>query len=153
MLSKSCINGLRASILLAQKEQDEFINIQKISSELNVSFYFLTKILQQLTSSGILESYKGPNGGVKLAQNPGEITFRDIVISIDGDHLLKECILGLPGCGIEKPCPMHEKWTALRGNLQRLMEDVTLKDLANGNDLRLSDEISPFKSINLNIRN
>ena len=153
MLSKSCIYGLRASILLAQKEQGDFINIQKISSELNVSFYFLTKILQQLTSSGIMESYKGPNGGVKLALDPEKITFSDIVVSIDGEHLLKECILGLPGCGREKPCPMHEKWTTLRNTLQHLMEDVTLKDLANDNNLRLADAISPFKSIDFNDSN
>ena len=153
MLSKSCIYGLRASILLAQKEQNEFINIQKISSELNVSFYFLTKILQQLTSSGILLSYKGPNGGVKLAHEPGMITFRDVVVSIDGEHLLKECILGLPGCGLEKPCPMHEKWTVLRSTLQHLMDEVTLKDLANDNNLRLADTISTFKSIDFNATN
>ncbi len=149
MLSKSCIYGLRASILLAQKDVEEFITIQKISSELNVSFYFLTKVLQQLTYSEILESYKGPNGGVRLSRRPADISFRDIVVSIDGEYLLKECILGLPGCGSEKPCPMHESWTQLRFNLQNLMEGVSLADLAADRGLRLADAIPELRSIDL----
>lgn len=148
LLSKSCIYGLRASILLAHKDSNEFITIQKISDELNVSFYFLTKVLQQLTMSDILESYKGPNGGVKLAKDARDIRFKDIVVSIDGDSLLNECVLGLPGCGFEAPCPMHAKWSALRTELDQLMTEVTLADLARQPDMRLSEITPEFADLN-----
>jgi len=130
LLSKSCIYGLRASVLLASKNQDNYVNIRELSDELNISFHFLTKILQQLTQSQILESYKGPNGGIKLAKTADSITFMNIVSAIDTDHTIHECLFGLPGCGELKPCPVHDKWSALKEELLEMMNHTTLQDLA-----------------------
>lgn len=133
-LSKSCIYGLRASVFLAAKKSDGYINIREISNELNISFHFLTKVLQQLTRAQILESYKGPNGGIKLARPADKITFMDVVFAIDTDHAFTECILGLPGCGELKPCPMHDQWSKLKEQLLGMMEQSTLRELAERND-------------------
>ncbi|CAN0202088.1 unnamed protein product, partial [Chrysoparadoxa australica] len=48
LLSKSCVYGLRASIYLASKSDEEFNSIKEMSDKLEISFHFLTKILQQL---------------------------------------------------------------------------------------------------------
>ncbi|MCC5942797.1 MAG: Rrf2 family transcriptional regulator [Balneolaceae bacterium] len=130
LLSNTCIYGLRASVLLASKEGDKFVTIRELSDELHISFHFLTKVLQQLTKSELLQSYKGPNGGVKLARPASQITFMDVVISIDGENIIKECALGLPGCGELKPCPLHDQWSAMKENILRMMRDVSLKQLA-----------------------
>ncbi len=131
LLSKTCIYGLRASALLASKSRSDYITIRELSDELDISFHFLTKVLQKLTKSELLESYKGPNGGVKLARTASDIKFMDVVLSIDGDSLLHECALGLPGCGILEPCPLHGQWSGLKQNIVTMMKDITLKDLAN----------------------
>lgn len=133
-LSKSCIYGLRASVFLASKKSDGYINIREISNELNISFHFLTKVLQQLTRAEILESYKGPNGGIKLARSADKITFMDIVYAIDTNHSFTECILGLPGCGELKPCPMHDQWSKLKEQLADMMDHSTLRELAERNN-------------------
>lgn len=129
-LSKSCIYGLRASVFLASKKSNGYVNIREISNELKISFHFLTKVLQQLTHAQILASYKGPNGGIKLARAADKITFMDIVIAIDTEYAFAECILGLPGCGELKPCPLHNQWSRLKEDLLDLMENSTLNDLA-----------------------
>ncbi len=133
LLSKTCIYGLRASVLLASKKQGglEYTTIRELSDELEISFHFLTKVLQKLTKSELLESYKGPNGGVKLARDASSINFMDVVRSIDGDSLIHECALGLPGCGLLKPCPLHDQWSGLKMNIITMMQDITLKDMAN----------------------
>lgn len=130
LLSKSCIYGLRASLYLASKKTDDFTPIRKMSDDLEISFHFLTKILQQLTADDILESFKGPNGGVRLKRSGDEITFMDIVMAIDGPALFTECALGLPGCGVEKPCPFHEQWAETRDNIKVMMEGTTITELA-----------------------
>ena len=130
LLSNTCIYGLRASVLLASKLSDDFVTIRELSDELNISFHFLTKVLQMLTKSGILKSYKGPNGGVKLARPASQITFMDIVESIDGKQIIKECALGLPGCGELKPCPLHDQWSALKENILNMMNHISLEQLA-----------------------
>ena len=130
LLSKSCVYGLRASIYLASKSEGEFISIKEMSANLEISFHFLTKILQQLTAEALMKSYKGPNGGIRLTKKGREATLLDMVIAIDGPELFTECALGLPGCGSEKPCPLHESWVDTRASIQGMLERTTLDQIA-----------------------
>lgn len=129
-LSKSSIYGLRASILLTKiGSGNSYVTIRELSEELNISFHFLTKILQELSKSNILESYKGPNGGVRLAKAPGKITLKEIITAIDGNYIINDCPLGLKNCGDLAPCPLQLEWLALKGKLEKMMTEVTLEDL------------------------
>jgi Rrf2 family transcriptional regulator, iron-sulfur cluster assembly transcription factor len=130
LLSKSCIYGLRASVLLAKKNSSEYITINDLSKELNISFHFLTKVLQQLTKADLLISFKGPNGGVKLAKPADQITFREIIISIDEKFTLTDCPLGLPACGEFAPCPLHDNWQKLQAYILQMTNSVTLAELS-----------------------
>lgn len=143
LLSKSCIYGLRATLFLASRKDNDYIPIRKMSDKLEISFHFLTKILQQLTAEGLLQSFKGPNGGVKLTKPGNQIPIMDIVLAIDGPQLLTECALGLPGCGVSKPCPLHDKWAETRDSIKNMLENTTLTDLADKGrreNLRLTAE-------------
>ncbi len=145
VLSKACTYGILASLYMAREatRSKDYISIGRMSKELNISFHFLTKILQQLTSAGILISMKGPKGGVALKRKPEEISLVDIVVAIDGMGLFTECLLGLPGCGEEKPCPVHDDWANIRAKLfhtfrgKNLAETVSRIDSMN---IRLSSE-------------
>lgn len=126
ILTKSSIYGLRGAVLLAGKQDDGYINIRELSDELGLSFYFLTKVLQRLTASGIIESCKGPNGGVRLKKNPDEISFMDIVFAIEGKLNLNECVLGMSDCGDSSSCELHEKWCGMTRDVIALLEETTL---------------------------
>lgn len=142
LLSKSCVYGLRATLYLASKERGEFTSIGKMSEKLDISFHFLTKILQQLTADGLLESFRGPNGGVKLTRPGSKIKLIDIVLAIDGQDLLTECALGLPGCGLRNPCPLHDKWAETRDAIRHMFQNTSLTDLAEkgkAENLRLTE--------------
>lgn len=130
LLSKSCIYGLRATLYLASRGNEVYVPIRTLSDKLEISFHFLTKILQKLTAEGLLESFKGPNGGVRLTRSGEEIPLVEIVLAIDGPALLTECALGLPGCGHAKPCPLHEKWAKTREGIREMLEKTTLTSLA-----------------------
>lgn len=130
ILSQSCKYGLRASVLLATKETAVYISIRELSDELDISYHFLTKILQKLNTANLLCSKKGLHGGVKLSRRADQITFMDIVDAVDGRCSMDSCALGLPGCGEKRPCPMHEKWSAIKSGLFTMMETVTLAELA-----------------------
>lgn len=130
LLSNACEYGIRAVLYLSSLTNEGYVPIRKISEELDISFPFLTKIFQKLTPAGLLTSYRGPNGGVLLTRPAGQITLREIVIAIDGPGLFEECVLGLPGCGEEKPCPMHAKWAVERDRIERMFATTTLADMA-----------------------
>jgi Rrf2 family protein len=124
------VYGLRASLFLASDQNGEYISIKKLSEKLDISFHFLTKILQQLTAVNLLESLKGPNGGVRLLKPGKDISLLDIVVAIDGNDLLQECVLGLPGCGVDKPCPLHNVWATTRDDIREMLETNSLVDMA-----------------------
>ncbi len=131
LLSKACIYGIRASIFIAIEDgENKFIPISKIAKELYLSSHFLTKILQELTKKEIFESYKGPNGGVKLVKPAKDVSLMEIVEAIDGKNLFEECALGLEGCGHYYPCPLHYSWVEHRESIKKLFNDENLYTLA-----------------------
>lgn len=143
LLSKSCVYGLRASLYMATRKDRDYVPIREISEDLKISFHFLTKILQQLSSAGLMESFRGPNGGIKLTKQGDRTTLMEVVVAIDGIDLFTECALGLPGCGVEKPCPLHDKWAVTRDSIRTMLENTTLTEMAKKareEDLRLSDD-------------
>jgi Rrf2 family protein len=133
LFSKGCTYAIRTSLLVTLKEMDEhrkFIPIRELSDELNLSFHFLTKIMQSLTEARIIESFRGPNGGIGLARPAKDIMLIDIVAAVDGMALFSECALGLPGCGESKPCPLHDSWAKRREDLRKMLSRTSLAMLA-----------------------
>ncbi len=70
-----------------------------------------------------------------------DISVRRVVEEIDGSDLFTECVLGLPGCGDEAPCPMHARWAIIRTTVAKSFESESIGDLARGygtGEMRLS---------------
>lgn len=144
LLSKSSIYGIRSVLLLALENNRQFISTRELSERLGISFHYLTKILQTLNHAKILESTKGPKGGISFRIPPEKITVYDIIYAIDSDDLFNECVLGLPGCSDLNPCSLHEKWAATKTALQNDLKEDTIKDMAikiREKKIRLFDEI------------
>ena len=130
MLSKSCTYGIQASVFVAAAAQEGFVPIREISGSLGISHHFLTKVLQGLTRRGIMRSFRGPNGGVALAQPAERLTLKQLVLAIDGPELFECCVLGLPNCGTDRPCPLHDDWGRVRGGIDDTLSETTVAELA-----------------------
>lgn len=127
VLSKSSEYGLRALLYMVSKnEAQQYVSIREMSEKLDISFHFLTKILQSLTQANLLISYRGPSGGVAFNVPPDQILLGDIVRVLEGDDFFDTCLLGLPGCGEAVPCPMHQFWKEIRGAFKQEFEITTL---------------------------
>lgn len=143
IFSKSCVYGLRAMIYLASISREGYVSIKALSEKLDISFHFLTKILQELTAADLMESMKGPKGGVRLAKPGRQITLKEVVEAIDGPAIFTECVLGLPGCGSEKPCPMHDMWEGTRDGIHDVFTSTSLLDMSKEGmtkDLRITPD-------------
>ena len=138
ILSQTCNYAIRAVVYIATRQPEEgFVSIRQISRDLDISFHFLTKILQKLTDAGMLVSSRGAKGGVRFARGAEIISLYEIVLAIDGPDLFQRCILGLDHCGDENPCPLHPYWAELRPRLEKLFRQFSIADLARG----VADEI------------
>lgn len=132
---------MRALLYIAgKKDVQEYVSIREMSEHLDISFHFLTKILQNLTQAEMLVSYRGPNGGVAFKTPPEKILLSEVVRTLEGDDFFDKCLLGLPGCGEKVPCPMHQFWKEIRGALQHEFETTSLAEMgqsAQARSLRL----------------
>lgn len=125
--SKKCEYALQAILLMAVSVHDSVFPAEDISKKLNIPKEFISKILQSLTDSGIVESKKGKSGGFKLAKYPSKIKLIDIVEAIDGLESFNTCILGFPKCSSENPCPLHDKWGELRTKAYEMLSQENLE--------------------------
>ena len=64
LLTKKSEYALLSLVSIAQSDTPK--NVDFLATELNISKSFLAKILQNLAKNGILNSYKGNNGGFTL---------------------------------------------------------------------------------------
>lgn len=130
VLSKSSEYGLRALMyMVGENGGQTYVSIRTMSEQLDISFHFLTKILQSLTQANLLVSYRGPNGGLAFKIPPDQILLSDVVRILEGDDFFDKCLLGLPGCGKLAPCPMHVMWKEIRGALKHEFENTSLAEM------------------------
>lgn len=126
IFSKKCEYGLQACLYLAAINTGAVIPSGEIAKQLKIPKEFISKILQSLTTSGLIYSKKGKLGGFSLAKDPSKIKLIDIVTAIDGLQLFEKCVLGFPNCSPDTPCPVHDKWGELRTKAYQMLTDETL---------------------------
>ena len=131
MFSKTCEYGIRAVIYIsATASHENKIGITEISTNIEAPVHFTAKILQTLGHNNIVSSQKGVNGGFYMDKYQKQTRLIDVVRAIDGDALFSGCGLGLKQCSEEEPCPLHDKFKAIRNNLKKMMEQTNIDEMA-----------------------
>jgi Rrf2 family transcriptional regulator, iron-sulfur cluster assembly transcription factor len=139
IFSRQCEYALQAVLYIAAKQDDGYTDIKEISDKLDIPHHFLAKILQNLSKNGLLRSQKGPSGGFALGSGPEQITLYQIVEAIDGDAFLTKCVLGLPVCGSDNPCPIHEQWGRMRESIHSMLAGKTIEEMVRDTRLQPQD--------------
>lgn len=129
LFSRQCEYALQAILYITAKKDTGYTDIKEISNSLGIPHHFLAKILQSLSKRGLLRSQKGPSGGFALSGESDTITLFHIVEAIDGDAFLRDCVLGLPVCGGDNPCPIHTKWGILREEIHKMLTSKTIAEI------------------------
>ncbi len=133
IFSKTCQYAIWAMLELAKEYEAgngrKRVKANQISKQLELPFPMVAKVLQMLAQAQLAESGRGPQGGFRLLRPPEEITLMDIVVAIDGPGLLDRCVLGLPRCNENNPCPAHSYWNEARDSVRSFLQQSNLKKL------------------------
>ncbi len=131
LYSKSAEYAIQAMIYLTENKFDSPTMIHKIASSYGIPSQFLSKIMQSLVKHRLIHATRGRTGGVTLAKSPKKIYLNDIVVSIDGPILENpQCVIGLNLCSDEVPCPLHDQWKPIKEKMRQMLENESLKHLA-----------------------
>jgi Rrf2 family protein len=124
--------AIRAVVELADSSQASPRKVDQIARAQDIPVSFLENILTQLRSSGIVRSQRGPEGGYWLARPPVEVNLAQVIRAVEGP------LVGVRGQRPEEieyagsAESLQQVWLALRANLRKVLEHVTLADVASG---------------------
>ncbi|TMA50831.1 MAG: Rrf2 family transcriptional regulator, partial [Deltaproteobacteria bacterium] len=70
--------AIRALSYLAAQPPDKAVSRREIQSKQDVPAHFLSKIMKQLASGGLVHSYMGAHGGFALKKPAPEISLKEV---------------------------------------------------------------------------
>ena len=107
MFSNTSEYALRAIVNIATN-RDRAATAADIAKATKVPQSYLSKVLLDLVSAGIVVSQRGPNGGFSLARPPENISVLDVVNAVDPIRRIEVCPLGIPSHGKDL-CRLHRR--------------------------------------------
>ncbi len=135
--------ALRVLIFTANKPSGELATMREISEFYKISPDHLRKVNHKLSQAGFICSYRGKNGGIKLAHDAKKILLGEVIKIMEGGGELVDCegrkCLYCGGCSLRET--FNKGLSAFYNELNKF----TLEDVAQ--DKRMKNPIRKLLSI------
>jgi Rrf2 family protein len=124
--------AVRAMVELAAAVDEKPVKAERIATAQDIPLNFLENILGELRHAGLVRSHRGAEGGFRLAKDATEISVADVIRAVEGPLA---SVRGAPPeeseyRGAAEALP--RVWIAVRANLRKVVEHVTVADVAHG---------------------
>jgi Rrf2 family protein len=113
--------ALRAMVYLT-REAGRPTTTRRIAAGTQVPGRYRTKVMWALTTAGLVEARRGPDGGHTLARPPAEVTVLDVIRAME--H--KRRVVPYPLCTARGPCALHRRLDEGIGLIESLFRRTTL---------------------------
>ncbi len=133
LMTRASEYALLSLIVIAKA--DKPLDAESLSSDLDISKSFLAKILQSMARNGILNSFKGVNGGFSLAKDPAEISVQDIMCAAEGKNpAVFDCSASEKSCPSDKAstCQIWPFLNRLQGKIDTFLNSLSLAEILEG---------------------
>ncbi len=130
--------ALRALIELAGRTDGGAVKAEELAHLQDIPQGFLQAILADLRRAGVVMSQRGQAGGWRMERDPESVTVADVMRAVDGPLV---SVYGVRPEAVrynESAAVLQQVWVAARSSLREVLEDVTIRALADG---ALSDDV------------
>jgi Rrf2 family protein len=124
--------AVRAMVELAATADEKPVKAERIATAQGIPLNFLENILGELRHAGLVRSHRGAEGGFRLAKQPADISVADVIRAVEGPLA---SVRGAPPEESSYPGAseaLPKVWIAVRANLRKVVEHVTVADVAGG---------------------
>lgn len=130
MLRVSRLTDYAAAVMtcLADHEED-VLSAMQIAEETRLELPTVSKLLKLLGRAALVESFRGVNGGYRLARCAADISLAEIVVALEGPIAVTECSLGVGQCDRESRCSVRGSWQQISTILDDALRAVSLADM------------------------
>lgn len=137
--------ALRVLIQVGLRE-GELTTIKDIATSFDISKHHLTKIVNDLSQKGYLDTVRGRNGGIRLMRKPRDINVGQVVRDTEDRLDVIECLGHSGYCRIERACVLRTALRRATDAFLAVLDQHTLADLIKPQkalSLSLFDESAP----------
>jgi Rrf2 family protein len=128
----------RILLCISRLQGEQPVPKKRISEQEGISTDYIEQIIVPLKNAGLVNSVRGLRGGFRLAKSPEKITVYDILSASEGDINLVGCLA--EGCSRSDSCVVQRVWQGASDVLQEYFSKITLKELQDDYEKRVSDE-------------
>jgi Rrf2 family iron-sulfur cluster assembly transcriptional regulator len=129
-LTRAADYAVRVMIHLAGHLSGARTTRDELAASGDVPGHFLSKILQALSRSGLINSHRGVAGGYVLARPAEAITLLEVIEALEGPIMLNVCLAAGPSCDRKSWCSVHRVWAEAQSALTGVLRAYTLAELA-----------------------
>jgi FeS assembly SUF system regulator len=108
---------------------DDVLSAQQLAERARLELPTVSKLLKQLAHAGLVTSFRGVNGGYRLARSPQAITVAEIVTAMEGPIGMTECSAHSGQCGHEAHCGVRVNWQRISQAISSALASVSLADM------------------------
>ena len=129
LFNRSTEVAIQALVFLAQQAPGKLSPTHEIAAQAEVPEAYLAKVLQRLTSMGLVRAFRGSGKGVELGRPAESIRLSSVIVAAQGSLDSDKCVLGFQVCSEERPCSLHHEWLPHRAAIQEMLDRTTVADL------------------------
>lgn len=126
-ISEAASLALHTAVILASNPR-RLISTKELAERLHASEAHLSKVLQRLEKSGIVQATRGPKGGYRLGKDSDQVTLLEVYESIDGKLAYSDCLLS--ECICNGDCIMGKLLSDLNSQVRDYLTKTKLNQLA-----------------------
>lgn len=128
MFSKSLAYAVQALVYMAanHRESDERWQATELAENAGLPASFLSKVLQQLTSAGLIESTRGRGGGVRPREGVLDLTLYDVALATGDIEVDSEDLPGWEESASGLRNLMRQRWQPYRYSMIEFLKGTTI---------------------------
>ncbi len=128
MITKKAEYAIIALTELAVQDRGSRITTAEIARRRGIPVNLIVQLISKLREAGLVNSARGPYGGVALVGEPARISLRNVIEIIDGPVSITRCLLQDRPCRTD--CILRGVWAEAQSKMLGVLEGVTIKDLS-----------------------
>jgi len=133
--------GVRAVLDIALNSPGEPVQVREIARRQNIPERFLEHVMSSLKKGGLVESYRGAQGGYALSRDPAGLSLADVLQAVEGPIVLAECVNQEPlRCDAGELCVIRDVWRDVQKAVLDALAAISIADLC----ARYSGKRAPF---------
>ena len=131
MIAQKTRYALRSLLFLAEEQGGAPVQLGRIAETQRVPPKYLELIMLDLKKSGLVKSARGPKGGYQLARPADQISFGEIVRTMEGPIALVSCAsvnfyAPCGDCHHEATCAIRRAFAVLRDQSTAVLDSISL---------------------------